>query len=175
MIFKIADQPHEFEQIHRLNYKLFTEEIPQHPINEEKILIDKFHFKNTYVIALNQDRLVGMVCYNEIRPFSLDGKIENLDEKIPAYSRLAEVRLLGVEKSERKISIAYRLLQKLCAELISQGIETAVVSGTTRQLPLYTKLGFIPFGDLVGVPGALYQPMYIHVTHLRHDFRTSEP
>ncbi len=173
MIYKIADQPHEFEQIHRLNYKLFVEEIPQHPVNDEKILIDKFHFKNKYLIALKQDQLIGMVCYNEIRPFSLDGKVERLDEKIPPYKRLAEIRLLGVDPSERKIAVAYRLLQHLCAELILQGIETAVMSGTTRQLPLYTKLGFIPFGELVGTAGALFQPMYITVTKLHHDFRTS--
>ncbi|MBC9933127.1 GNAT family N-acetyltransferase [Chitinophaga qingshengii] len=170
MIIKIADQPNEFEQIHRLNYKLFVEEIPQHPANDDKILVDKFHFKNKYVIALKNDHVIGMVCYNEVRPFSLDGKVQQLDEHIPPYKRLAEVRLLGIERSERKISVAYRLLRQLIAEMLHQGIDSAVVSGTTRQIKLYTKLGFVPFGNLVGVEGALYQPMFIHVTNLRDDF-----
>lgn len=174
MIIKTADQPHEFEQIHRLNYKLFTEEIPQHPPNEEKIRVDKFHFKNTYVIALKNDQLIGMVCYNETRPFSLDGKVVNLDEQIPGYKRLAEIRLLGIEKKERKISIAYRLLQFLCSELIREGIDTAVISGTTLQTKLYTNIGFVPFGNPVGEEGALFQPMFITVNKLRNDFGTNQ-
>ncbi|RFS21891.1 GNAT family N-acetyltransferase [Chitinophaga silvatica] len=173
MIFKIADKPNEFEQIHELNYRLFVEEIPQHPVNTDKKLIDKFHFKNNYLIALKNNHLIGMVCYNEIRPFSLDGKVEKLDELIPPYTRLAEIRLLGVEIAERKISIAYRLLQHLCNELLKQGIDTAVISGTTRQTKLYTKLGFVPFGGLVGTEGAFFQPMYITVTNLRNDFGTN--
>lgn len=173
MTIKIADRPHEIEQIHRLNYKLFTEEIPQHPTNEDKVLIDKFHFKNKYVIALKNDQLVGMVCYNEIRPFSLDGKVANLDEHIPGYKRLAEIRLLGVEKKERKISIAYRLLKYLCSELIKEGIDTAVISGTTLQIKLYTNMGFVPFGEMVGTEGALFQPMFITVNNLRNDFGTN--
>ncbi|MGX5819270.1 GNAT family N-acetyltransferase [Chitinophaga lutea] len=170
MIIKMADQPHEFEQIHRLNYQLFVEEIPQHPANAEKVLVDKFHFKNRYLIALKQGRLIGMVCYNELRPFSLDGKVDELDQQIPAYKRLAEVRLLGVEKSERKISVAYRLLRSLGVELLRQEIDTAVISGTTRQIKLYTKMGFVPFGSLVGKGDAMFQPMYITATQLRDDF-----
>ncbi len=33
--FKIASGESEFEQIFRLNYKTFVEEIPQHPPNPE--------------------------------------------------------------------------------------------------------------------------------------------
>lgn len=170
----MADQPHEFEQIHRLNYKLFTEEIPQHPTNEEKIRVDKFHYKNKYVIALKDDQLIGMVCYNETRPFSLDGKVADLDKHIPAYKRLAEIRLLGIEKQERKISIAYRLLKHLCSELIKEGIDSAVISGTTLQAKLYTSMGFLPFGEPVGTEGALFQPMFINVNNLRNDFGTNK-
>ena len=34
--FRIADSPDEFEAIHRLNYRTFVEEIPQHPANPER-------------------------------------------------------------------------------------------------------------------------------------------
>ena len=42
----------------------------------------------------------------------------------------------------------------------AHGYDLAVISGTTRQQKLYRHMGFIPFGPLVGTPGALYQPMY---------------
>ena len=32
-VFKFATEDWEFEEIHRLNYKTFVEEIPQHPPN----------------------------------------------------------------------------------------------------------------------------------------------
>jgi predicted N-acetyltransferase YhbS len=171
MIIKTADQDAEFLQIHQLNYKTFVEEIPQHKPNQEKILIDKFHFKNKYIVALQASTVIGMVCYNQLRPFSLDEKIPNLDEFLPAHTNLAEIRLLAVAPEARKITIAYRLLQYLCVELIKHNIDAAVISGTTRQLHLYTSMGFIPFGPLVGSGEATYQPMIITLKDLRHDFK----
>jgi len=44
--FKIADQEWEFNEIHKLNYETFVEEIPQHKANSEKYLVDKFHEEN---------------------------------------------------------------------------------------------------------------------------------
>ena len=171
MIIKTADQDAEFLQIHQLNYKTFVDEIPQHKPNQEKILIDKFHFKNKYIVALQAEKVIGMVCYNQLRPFSLDEKITNLDEFLPAHINLAEIRLLAVAAEARKITIAYRLLQYLCIELIRHNIDAAVISGTTRQLHLYTSMGFIPFGPLVGSGEATYQPMFITLKDLRNDFK----
>ena len=56
--FKLADDSAEFEAIHRLNYRTFVEEIPQHPPNEAKRLVDRFHAENTYAICLDGDELV---------------------------------------------------------------------------------------------------------------------
>jgi len=172
MVLKVATEESEFVQIHRLNYKTFTEEIQQHAANDEKIRIDKFHAKNRYVIALRGDKVIGMVCYNHIRPFSLDEKIPGLDQFLPRHAgNLAEVRLLAVEKEERKITIAYRLLQHLCLDMISHNVDAAIISGTTRQTELYSNIGFTPFGPLVGKPGAEFQPMFITLNELRNDFK----
>ncbi|HKX61350.1 MAG TPA: GNAT family N-acetyltransferase, partial [Verrucomicrobiae bacterium] len=60
--FKIASEDWELEAVHRLNYKTFVEEIPQHTRNSDQRLVDKFHAENTYAICLAGDQLVGMVC-----------------------------------------------------------------------------------------------------------------
>ena len=172
MIIKAATELNEFLQIHQLNYKTFVEEIPQHQPNTEGALIDKFHYKNKYIIAKRGDELVGMVCYHAVRPFSLDAKIDDLDKYLPVHKKLAEIRLLSVKSEERKPLVTYRLLQQLCADLIQQGIDAAVISGTTRQLHLYLRMGFVPFGNLVGTGDALFQPMFITLKELRNDFRT---
>ena len=85
MILKPATELYEFLQIHQLNYKTFVEEIPQHQQNSEKMLVDKFHNKNKYLIARNGSKVIGMVCYNGQRPFSLDAKIPDLDLFLPQH------------------------------------------------------------------------------------------
>src|SRR5688572_30791842 len=108
--FKIADEAWEFEAIHRLNYKTFVEEIPQHARNPDERLVDKFHSENTYAIALHGDRLAGMVAGRTRRPFSLDNKLPNLDSLLPAGRRVLEVRLLSVEKQHRNGLVFSRLV-----------------------------------------------------------------
>src|SRR5947207_15824084 len=96
--FKIATEDWELEAVHRLNYKTFVEEIPQHSNNAEQRLVDKFHAENTYAICLVGDQLVGMVAGRGHRPFSLDQKIPNLQQFLPEGRTVLEVRLLSVEK-----------------------------------------------------------------------------
>ena len=159
-IFKIASEPWEFEQIHRLNYRTFVEEIPQHIENEVGILVDKFHEENTYVIALSGDRLAGMVAVRGNRPFSLDSKLDNLDDYLPPNLSVCEIRLLAIESDFRTGPVFRGLIETGAKYGLSQGYDLAVISGTVRQARLYRHLGFVPFGPQVGTAEALYQPMY---------------
>src|ERR1051326_9455901 len=88
--FKIAAGESEFEQVFRLNYKTFVEEIPQHPPNAEKRLVDRFHHENTYLIALDGDQLIGMMAARDKRPFSLDEKLGNIDGYLPPGRKAAD-------------------------------------------------------------------------------------
>lgn len=173
MIITIPSTALEFEQIHALNYYTFVNEIPQHPGNDQKKLIDKFHDKNNYIIAKKNKKVIAMVSYCLERPFSLDKKINNLDSYLPVYNKLAEIRLLAVDKAERKKMLTYLLLKRLCEELIKINVDAAVISGTTRELKLYDKIGFRSFGNVVGSEEAAYQPMYITLNHLRNDFKAN--
>lgn len=159
--FKIATEEAEFEAIHRLNYKTFVEEIPQHERNPEGRLVDKFHAENTYAIALVGDQLVGMVCGRAARPFSLDKKVPDLDAHLPAGHKVIEVRLLSVEKEFRNGFVFSKLVGLLAQHFREQGFDMAIISGTTRQLRLYKHLGFVPFGPVVGTGEAQFQPMYL--------------
>lgn len=159
--FKIASEDWELEAIHRLNYKTFVEEIPQHANNPEQRLVDKFHAENTYAICLIGDQLVGMVAGRGKRPFSLDHKVPNLQDCLPAGRTVLEVRLLSVEKDFRNGLVFSRLVGLLAQHFKDRGFDLAIISGTLRQLKLYKHLGFIPFGPIVGVGEAQFQPMYL--------------
>lgn len=173
MLIKKPETEIEFNQILKLNYKTFVEEIPQHKPNDDKLLVDKFHAQNQYLIAKRGEQVIGMISYCTERPFSLDYKLENLDNYLPISSKIAEVRLLSVQQENRSGKLAYLIFKALATELMMLGTDLVIISGTTRQLSLYEKVGFVPFGPLVGTKEAAYQPMYITLNQLRSDFRNN--
>jgi len=159
--FKIATEPWEFEQINRLNYETFVEEIPQHQRNPEGILVDKFHNENTYIICVEDNEVLGMLAVRSKRPFSLDQKLDNLDSYLPPYRSLCEVRLLTTKKNKRHSRVVHGLLKETVQYCLDQGHDIAIISGILEQQKLYEHMGFVAFGPVVGKEGALFQPMYL--------------
>lgn len=159
--FKVADKDWEFEQIHKLNYDTFVNEIPQHERNEDGILIDKFNEENTYFICLDNKQVIGMIAIKAQRPFSLDYKLDNLDSYLPDAKQICEIRLLSVKREHRSSKVFYGLAVVLAEYCKDNGFDLAIISGTLSQQRLYKHIGFIPFGPQVGSEGALYQPMYL--------------
>jgi GNAT superfamily N-acetyltransferase len=164
---KFADSEEEFEQIFALNYHTFVEEIPQHEPNDAKSLRDKFHADNTYIICKDGDAIAGMITYRDKRPFSLDAKVEHLDTHLPPHKKSCEIRLLAVRDEYRHTRVTALLMRALLRHLLENGIDLGVISGTTRQLPMYEKLGFKPFYKLVGREDAWYQPMFMTIGDLK--------
>jgi hypothetical protein len=159
--FKVATEEWEYEQIYRLNYRTFVEEIPQHPTNPHAALIDKFDGENTYLICLRGRKLIGMIAVRGNRPFSLDQKLADLDSYLPPGRVVCEFRLLAVDPEHRSGRVLLGLMQLLERHCGERGYDLAIISGTTRQQKLYRHLGFVPFGPLVGAGDAWFQPMYL--------------
>ena len=159
---KLAETAAEREQIHALNYATFVEEIPQHAPNPSRRLIDRFDAENEYVIAVDgAGAVVGMLALRARRPFSLDQKLRGLDDYLPPHRSLCEVRLLAVRPEYRHRCMFRDLVAHAARRCIEAGRDLAVISGTTRQLALYSHIGFEAFGPLVGSGEARYQPMYL--------------
>jgi len=161
LVFKAASEDWEFEQIHRLNYKTFVEEIKQHQASPSHRLVDKFHAENTYLICLCGRQLAGMLAVRGNRPFSLDQKLENVDSHLPPGRKICEIRLLAVERKFRGAQVLQGILALLWQHGVEKSYDLAIISGTTRQFRLYQHLGFVPFGPTVGSGEAQFQPMYV--------------
>jgi aspartate aminotransferase-like enzyme/N-acyl-L-homoserine lactone synthetase len=164
LVFKFASEDWELEQIHRLNYRTFVEEIPQHKSSPTHRLVDKFHAENTYLICLEDQKLVGMLAARGNRPFSLDQKLPDLDTHLPSGRTVCEIRLLAIDKKHRGSrggQILSGLLALLWQHGVERGYDLAIISGTMRQLRLYQHFGFVPFGPVVGTGDAQFQPMYV--------------
>ena len=172
LVFKRADQDWEFDEIYRLNYASFVEEVPQHPSNPDRALIDRFHRENIYFICRRADQLVGMICVRDRRPFSLDEKLGRLEEHLPQAegASLCEVRLLAVRPDMRRTRVLQGLLTMMARFCRDGGYEYVVMSGRVSQQALYRHIGFIPFGPVVGDADAPYQPMYRPVGNVGVEF-----
>lgn len=172
LTFKIASEQSEFDQIHKLNYQTFVKEIEQHEVSESEILIDKFHKENTYIVCLKASKLVGMTAVRDKRPFSLDFKLKNLDSYLPSIASICEIRLLAVKKESRNGVILRGLIQCAAEYCLSKKYNYAIISGIISQQKLYSRIGFIPFGPLVGTQKALFQPMYLTVESFEKSYKT---
>src|SRR5262245_25673742 len=113
--FKVAEDPAEYEQIFRLGYETFVEEIPQHHPNPERRHVDRFHHENTYLVAVDEGEIVGMMAIRGQRPFSLDQKLGGVDRYLPAGRRVCELRLLAVRPSHRRGIVFRGLIELLLA------------------------------------------------------------
>lgn len=171
LAFRVARGERELQQLHALHYRAFVEEIPQHAPNAARLHVDRFHDQNTYLVAVDGETVVGSVAIRARRPFSLDGKLPDLDAHLPPGRRFCEVRLLNIVPEHRRSAILPGLLAAIADYAEAESLDAAVISATTRQLRLYSRLGFVPFGPLVGTADAPFQPMYLTVESLRSHAR----
>ena len=160
--YKVATEESEFDQIALLNYRTFVEEIPQHAANSQRRLFDRFLSQSTCIIALDGQRLVGMVAISATRPFSLDQKLPDLDAALPPGPwKPCEIRLLAIEPEYRGGAIFRGLMRSMFREFLAGGYTIALISAAVRQLRLYRGLGFVEFGPPLGTAQAPYQGMYV--------------
>jgi aspartate aminotransferase-like enzyme len=156
--YRVASEPWELEQIHRLNRDTFAGEIPQHRAEGDR-LVDKFHAENTYIVAVEGEKVLAMLAVRDRRPFSLDAKLPNLDDYLPPDRRVCELRLLAIEKDRRNGRLLPGLLRCLWEVGNGRGYEVAVMSAYAPRVEMYERLGCTPFGPQVGTPEVPFQPM----------------
>jgi len=165
LVFKRATEPWEFEQIHKLNYATFVEEIPQHEPNAEHRLVDGMLDRSECFICLDGEKVVGMVAVCGERPFSLDRKLRDLDRYLPQDRHTCEVRLLAVDKTYRTGLVFVGLMGQVARYCEEHDYDMVIASATEHQWPMYRRGGGVEFGPLLGTPEARFRGMYITREH----------
>jgi aspartate aminotransferase-like enzyme len=163
---KWAETDEEFAQIHRLNYQTFVGEIPQHPDPGTGVLIDKFHHKNRYLIALKDGRVVAMLGVHDQPPFSIADRLPDPALIQAPGMRPLEVRLLAIEPAERNTPLLMVLLYHLYTEAQASGHSHLLISGVAQRAGMYERLGFVPLGPAVACGQAAFVPMMLTVGQL---------
>jgi hypothetical protein len=157
--FKHAESDVEFEQIHRLNHRTFAQEIPQHEPSHTGRLVDKFHDKNTYLIAKHDGRVVGMLSVHDSPPFSVAARLPD-PSLLDAPARRMEVRLLAVEAAHRGGVVMAGLLWS-ALELARGRYDEVYISGVAERVDMYRRLGFRALGPPVADGAAAFVPMRV--------------
>ncbi len=157
--FKRAETAEEMEQVHRLNYRTFVKEIPQHSDNGEGRLVDKFHEWNTYFLALLDERVIGMISVHDRAPFSVESRLSDRSLIQQPGMRPLEVRLLAIDPDERRGPVIVGLTYVMNYFAREHGYTHYLISAVTEQMSLYRHLGFEPLGPAQGKPGAMFVPM----------------
>jgi len=169
LIFKIAETAAEFDQIHRLNYRTFAEEVQQYVPDGTGVLVDRFHDKNVYYIAVENGRVLGMVAANDQPPFSVEKRLPDYASLDALGGPLLEIRLLAVEPDSRHSMILGCLLWELYRYASNRGYSHAVISGITSNLEMYQRIGFQPLGPAVGSGDASFVPMALSLQNPPED------
>lgn len=165
-VFKRAETPDEFEQIHCLNYRTFVTELAQYADPGTGRLVDKFHDKNTYFIALKAGRVVGMVSFHDRPPFSVADRLADPSVLNRPGTRPIEVRLLAVAPEQRHSPALAGLLTLFYEHAQANGYTHAYISGVVERLPLYQQFGFEPLGPAVRCGQASFVPMRVSISRL---------
>ena len=165
-VFKQADSAAEFEQIHALNYATFVREIPQHDDPGDGRLVDKFHDKNLYFVALRGERVVGMLSLHDQPPFSIAGRLPDPTILSGPGIRPLEVRLLAVLPEERASTVFGGLAWSVLQFVRQSGHTHLFISGFEDRLSLYESLGFEAIGPPVGSAEARFVPMCLPVSRM---------
>ena len=158
-VFKRAESKQEFDQVHCLNHRTFVDEIPQHEPTGTGALIDKFHHKNVYLIALRDERVVAMLGIHDQPPFSVAERLPDPKILTRDGTRPLEVRLLAIEPCERNNTLFFGLIYMLYDYALKNGYTHLFISGVDNRVSLYERLGFVPLGPAVRCGEAAFVPM----------------
>ena len=161
--YQRAETDQDFEQVYRLNHDIFCLEVGQYDAKPAGRLIDKFHHKNIYYLALRQGELVGMVAVHDEPPFSIANRLADpaaLGRRCP---RPLEVRLLALRPSVRRGSLLFGLLWRVYDHAQRHGHSHLLISGVGERVSMYERLGFESLGPPVVAGSAEFVPMVLEV------------
>lgn len=166
-LFKRAETEDEFEQIHALNYRTFVNEIAQYADQGGGRLIDKFHHKNIYFIAIKDGQVVGMVSVHGQPPFSIADRLADPSILNRPDINPLEVRLLAIDQEKRGTLVFAGLVYLMYVYAEEMGATHLFISGVAERLSIYQELGFEPLGPAVQAGKATFLPMVNRVADIR--------
>lgn len=94
--------------IHELRHRVYAEELGQHPVNADGVLVDALDGRNVYLVAADADGPVGFVSLTPpwAGSFGLDKYLTRAELPLLEERDVFEVRILTVEPGHRSSGVA---------------------------------------------------------------------
>ena len=165
-VFRAASSAADYDQIRRLNHRAFSEELAQHAPTPDGRLVDARESISRYFVAVEDDRVVGMVCVSTTPPFSVESRLPSAEVLAALPLPLCEVRLLAIEPSHRNTPVIAGLLLCVLRAVLEEGTGTLLISGVTSRVGMYERLGFRSLGPPVPQGEASFVPMALRLDEL---------
>lgn len=166
VVIREAGTPADWDAALRLAHRVFAEELGLKPRQPDGRLADPYVGRSRGLVAWSGGRAVGLITVSIERPFSIDAKLPDLDSWLMPARRPVEVRLLAVEPTRRRGGLMARLSREAFAVGCRIGGDVFVCSAMLDRMALYERLGWAPFGPLLGTPEWPLQGMVLRPERL---------
>jgi histidinol-phosphate/aromatic aminotransferase/cobyric acid decarboxylase-like protein/GNAT superfamily N-acetyltransferase len=157
------------EVIYRLRHDVYARELGQHARNDEGRLCDALDKFNTYIVAAQDDEIVGFISVTPpgAGSYSMDKYVAR--ERLPFSfdQQLYEVRLLTVIRECRGRQIAFLLMYAAFRWVEAHGGARLMAIGRREVLDLYFKAGLQPVGITVASGAVTFEVVQTPVQALR--------
>jgi len=160
-----------WQQVTKLRYDVFAEELQQYSRNDDKMLEDPGEH---FLTLSDKNNLIGYVSINspEDRKYRMEkyfGKqiLDNITQKVSEKAIIHEVRGLTINDEFRNQGFAKLLMMGALKFAHQNGADNIIAMGHTEVLPMYRAIGMhvfeeynVPAGDVV------FYPMIVAVDQL---------
>ena len=169
--FKLARTPQEHEQIDRLLYETFVREVPRYEDPGGDRLVDKFHDKNHYIVAIRDTRVCGVIAVHDRPPFSVADALDGSVVLAKLQPRLLEARVLAVERRERFGRVFAGLGWSICEYARRGAYRYIAITGLAARRRMYQRIGFQPLGPALRRGKEYFVPMLLDLSNLPEEVR----
>lgn len=161
----------EREEIYRIRYQVYAEELHQHHENKEMKLKDDLDAFNEYIIAKVGNEIAGFI---SITPpngkYSID-KYRARDTLPFLYHNAYELRILTVVEKYRKNKISLYLLYALARYVSIKNGDLVIGIGRDVLMDFYKSIGFIDAGEEIYSGKVVYRLMFSMPCHMQEKIK----
>jgi histidinol-phosphate/aromatic aminotransferase/cobyric acid decarboxylase-like protein len=136
------------QYVYKMRHSIYAEELRQHPVNDLKQLQDDLDKDNVYIVAKNQNEIVGFISITlpSAPRYSVDKYFDRALIPYDFNNDLYEVRILSVDKNYRSSYLALLLMYASYRWIQSRGGKYIVAICRFDILNMYCKAGLRPLG-----------------------------
>ncbi|MEE2937464.1 MAG: hypothetical protein VYA84_15860 [Planctomycetota bacterium] len=161
--FKQVDTKAEQEQVNRLLYRTFVLEIPRYEDPGQVSLVDRFHERNTYFIAVFKQQVCGIIAVHGGPEFSIAKALDDPHKLKELKGTCLEARIFAVEPSHRFGIVFGGLANQVFKYATANHISHILITGLATKHAMYERMGFHALGQSTLRGGDYFVPMTMDV------------